>query len=176
MMMFRLTAVVLSGLILPLPSYAAPPKDLYGKSVRITWTEIRMQRPVGDPWGQVRGTHTFNIYVSDVGRVFNKDTYSTRAGSAQGKGEIAGTSARSHEFNGRSLVVTMASGVGGATRIIADFDADFSSCSAQVTRAKQAGGTVIRLYSEIIKRPIEIRSVQVRGESCSVRNGNVFAN
>ena len=175
-MMFRLTAVVLSGLMLPLPSYAAPPKDLYGKSVRITWTEIRMQRPVGEAWRQVRGSHTCNIYVSEAGRVFNNETYSTRGGSAQRKGEIVETGTRPHEFNGRSLVIAMASGVGGATRIIADFDAGFGSCSAQVTRAKEAGGTIIRTYSEIIKRPIEIKSVQIRGESCSIRNGNVFAN
>ena len=175
-MMLRLTAVVLSGLMLPLPSYAAPPNDLYGKSIKITWTEIRTQCPVGDPWGQVRGSHTYNIYVSEVGRVFNNETYSTRAGSAQVKGEIAETGTRLHEFNGRSLVVTKPSGVGGATRIIADFDAGFGSCSAQVMRVKEAGGTSIRIYSEIIKRPVEIKSVKVHGESCSVRNGNVFAN
>jgi hypothetical protein len=177
MMMFRRAAVVLSGLMLPLPSYAAPPKELYSKSVRITWTEIRVQRPVGErAWRQVRGNHTFNIYVSEAGRVFNNESYSTRRGSAERKGEIAETGTRLHEFNGRSLVVMMASGVGGATRINADFDAGFGSCSAQVTRAKEAGEAIIRAYSVIIKRAIEIKSVQIRGESCSIRSGNVFAN
>lgn len=111
--MFRLTAVVLSGLMLPLPSYAAPPKDLYGKSVRITWTEIRVQRPVGEvSWRQVRGSHTFNIYVSEAGRVFNNESYSTPRGRAQRKGEIVGTGTRPHEFNDHSLVVVMTSGDG----------------------------------------------------------------
>ena len=176
-MMLRLTAVVLFGLLLPLPSHAAPPKDLYGKSVSITWTETREQRPVGEEaWRQVAGSQTLNIYVSEAGRVFNNLSYSTRGGSAERKGEIAGSGTRSHEFNGRSLAVVMPHGVGGATRITADFDDGFASCSAQVTRAREAPGTVIRVYSGIIKRTNEVKSIQVSGVSCSIRNGNVFAN
>src|SRR5437868_15515338 len=99
-MMFRLTAVVLFGLLLPLPSRAAPPKDLYGKSVSITWTETREQRPVGEEaWRQVAGTQTLNIYVSEAGRVFNNLSYSTRRGSAERKGELAGSGTRAHECN-----------------------------------------------------------------------------
>jgi hypothetical protein len=62
-----------------------------------------------------------------------------------------------------------------ATRIAADFDAGFSSCSAQVTRAKEAAGTIIRVYSGVIKRVNEVRSMQVGSVSCSIRSGNVFA-
>ena len=70
----------------------------------------------------------------------------------------------------------MPHGSGGATRITADFDAGFSSCGAQVTRAKESEGTVIRNYSGIIKRVNEIRSIKVGGVSCGIRIGNVFAN
>src|SRR5207237_10448708 len=107
--MFRLTIIAaLFGLFLAQTSHAAPPKDLYGKSVSITWTETREQRPVGEEaWRQVAGSQTLNIYVSEAGRVFNNLSYSTRGGSAERKGEIAGSGTRSHEFNGRSLVVVM---------------------------------------------------------------------
>ena len=45
--MFRSVAIALLGLLLPQASYAAPPKDLYGKSVIVSWTETREQRPLG---------------------------------------------------------------------------------------------------------------------------------
>jgi len=71
--MFRLIAVVLFGLSFAQAAYAAPPNELYGKSVSIAWTETREQRPVGEEnWRQVGGNQTFNLYVSEAGRVFNK--------------------------------------------------------------------------------------------------------
>jgi hypothetical protein len=175
--MLRLVGTILFGLQLTQASAAAPPKELYGRSVSVTWTETREQRPVGEEaWRQVGGSHTLNIYVSEAGRVFNNESYSTRGGSAERGGQIAGSGkGRSFNFNGRSLVVLMASG-GAATRFIVEFDAGFSSCSAQVTRAKEAAGTIVRAYSGIIKAYIEIKSVRVGGVSCGIRSGNVFAN
>jgi hypothetical protein len=175
--MFRLTVILVFAVLLPQISHAAPPEELYGKSVSITWTETREQRPVGETaWRQVVGTLTLNAYVSEVGRVFNKLSYSTRRGSAERKGEIAGEGQRSINFNGRSLLILMPHGTGGATRITADLDAGFSNCSAQVTRAKEAEDTIIRNYSDIIKRFIEIKSIKVGSVSCGIRTGNVFAN
>ena len=175
--MFRLPVVVLFGFLSTQASHAAPPNELYGKSVSITWTETREQRPVGEEnWRQVSGSQTFNLYVSDAGRVFNKVSYATRGGNAERAGEIAGSGKRSINFNGRSLLALMPWGSGGATRITADFDAGFGGCSAQVTRAKESAGGITRQFSGIIKRVNEIRSVQVGGASCSVRSGNVFAN
>jgi hypothetical protein len=175
--MSRLIVVVLFGLFLPQGLYAAPAKELYGKSVAITWTETREQRPVGEQaWRQVSGSQTLNVYVSEAGRVFNNLSYSTKGGSAERKGEIAGSGKRSINFSNRSLLVLMPWGNGGATRITADFDAAFGSCNAQVTRAKESATSVTRVYSGIIKRVNETRSAQVSGVACSVRSGNVFAN
>ena len=175
--MLKLIVVAVFGLFFSQASYAAAPKELYGKSVSITWTETREQRPAGEEnWRQVSGSQTLNLYVSDAGRVFNNQSYATRGGSAERAGEISGAGKRSINFNGRSLSVLMPWGSGGATRITADFDAGFGSCNAQVTRAKENAGTVTRVYSGIIKRVNETRSAQVGGSSCSIRSGNVFAN
>ena len=173
----RLVGAALFGLLLTQTSHAAPPRELYGKSVSVSWTETREQRPAGqEAWRQIDGSHTLKIYVSDAGRVFNNKSYSVRGLSAEREGQIAGSGkGRSFNFSGRSLVILMASG-GGATRIIVEFDAGFGSCSAQVTRAKEAGGTIVRAYSGIIKANIEIRSTRVGGASCGIRSGNVFAN
>ncbi|WP_291856016.1 hypothetical protein [Bradyrhizobium sp.] len=175
--MLRSTIVLLSGLLLPQAAYAAPPKELYGKSVSVTWTETREQRPAGEQaWRQVVGTVTLNMYVSEAGRVFNNVSYATRRGSAERQGEIAGSGKRSINFNGRSLLVLMPYGSAGATRIVADIDAGFASCSAQVTRARESEGAIIRFKSGITNNIVEIKSNQVGGISCSIRAGNVFAN
>ncbi len=106
--MFRSIVVVLFGLLWAQAAYAAPPKELYGKSVSITWTETREQRPLGmDAWRQISGSQTFDLYVSEAGRVFNKVSYATRGGNAERQGEIAGSGKRSINFNGRSLLVLM---------------------------------------------------------------------
>ncbi len=158
--MLRPAVFVLFGLLLPQASYAAAPKELYGKSVSITWTETREQRPEGEQaWRQIVGTQTLNIYVSEAGRLFNNLVYSTRRGSAERPGEIAGSGKRSIDFNGHALLILMPHGQGGATRIAAELDAAFSGCSAQVTRVKESEGTVIRNNSGIIQRYIEIKSI-----------------
>jgi hypothetical protein len=155
---------------------AAPPKELFGKTVTISWTETREQRPVGEQnWRQVNGSIAMHLYVSEAGRVFNNMSYATRAGTAERAGEIAGGGKRAINFSDRSLLIMMPSGTGAATRITADFDAAFASCSAQVTRAKESADTIVRRYSGIIKRANEIRSTSVGGASCSIKTGNVFA-
>jgi hypothetical protein len=155
---------------------AAPVKQLYGKTISISWTETREQRPLGEQaWRHVSGSQTLNMYVSEAGRVFNNLSYSTRGGSAERKGEIAGSGKRSIRFDGRSVLVLMPHGLGGATRVTAEIDPEFSNCNAQVTRAKESPDTIIRNYSGIIKHEIEIRATQVAGVSCSIRAGNVFA-
>jgi hypothetical protein len=57
---------------------------------------------------------------------------------------------------------------------VIDFNDDYSSCNARVITAKRLGAGVIRGKSLATGAPIEIRSVDVSGTSCSMRNGNAF--
>jgi hypothetical protein len=170
------------ALLLPAAAHAGPPKELYGKSIEVSWTESREQRPVGDPnWRTVNGTETFDIYVSEAGRVFNRMTAQTPGGRASGKGQIAGEGKRSVNFSGHSLTAVWQMGAaggvagGGATLVSADFDASFNSCSAKVSRGKESPDAIVRVYSNIIKHENEVRRHQVGSVSCSIRSGNVFA-
>ena len=176
--MFRPAIALLFGLALCQTSYAAAPKELYGKSVIVTWMETRDQRKEGElAWRSVQGSLALKIYISEAGRVFNDLTYSTKGGSADRGGQIADRGGnRALTFNGRSLLILMPHGKGGATRIGADFDSSYGSCSAQVVRARESEGTIIKSYSQIIKHTVEIRSITVGGAACSVRSGNVFGN
>jgi hypothetical protein len=176
--MLRTAVALLFGLALPQTLQAAAPKELFGKSVIVTWMETRDQRREGEQaWRPVQGSQALKIYVSKAGRVFNDLTYSTRGGSADRGGQIAGQGGyRAITFNGRSLLILMPHGKGGATRISADFDSSYASCSAEVVRAKESEGTIIKNYSQIIKHMVEIRSIKVSGSACSVRSDNVFGN
>jgi hypothetical protein len=176
--MFRLSIAVLLGPALCQISYAAPPKELYGKSVIVTWTETRDQRAEGElAWHSIQGAQALNIYVSETGRVFNDLHYSTKNGSADRGGQIAGQGGnRAITFSGRSMLMMSAHGKGGANRISADFDSSFASCTAEVLKAKESEQTIVKSYSQIIKHMVEIRGIQVSGTACSVRSGNVFGN
>ncbi len=176
--MIRPAVALLFGLALCQTSRAAPPKELYGKSVIVSWMEAREQRPEGEQaWRSVQGRETLNLYVSEAGRVFNNITATTSGGSADNIGEIAGQGGhRGITFTGRSLLFLSPHGKGGATRINADFDSSYSSCTAEVVKAKELEGTIIKSYSGIIKRKIEIKSIKVSGAACSIRSGNVVGN
>jgi hypothetical protein len=176
--MSRLAIILLFGLLLPQTSQAAPPKELYGKSVIVTWTEVREQRTEGEQaWRSVQGSQALNIYVSEAGRVFNNLVYATDRGSANRGDQIAGQGGnRAIAFNGRSLLMMSPHGKGGANRISVDFDSSYASCTAEVLKAKESEGTIIKSYSQIIKHMLEIRSIKVSGSACSVRSGNVFGN
>jgi len=162
--------------LLPATAQAGPPKELVGKSVTVTWTESREQRPVGDPnWRTVNGTQTFDVYISEAGRVFNRLTVQTGGGRAAFPGQVGGEGKRSVSFGGHSLTAVWQIGKGGgATLINADFDASFSSCSAKVSVGRESPGAIVRAYSPIIKHENEVRSHQVGSVSCSIRSGNVF--
>jgi hypothetical protein len=160
-------------------TYAADaPKALWGKSVVLTWTETRQQRIVGQPnFYSVHGNDGTSIYVSTAGRIFNRRTHSTRAGSGtveRAPGEGSGAYPRGAILFGGQTMTLIGETKGGAYRTVIEFDANFVSCTARRSIAFQPGQTSIAL-SPIIHKYIEVKSVTVNGMSCSVRAGNVLA-
>jgi hypothetical protein len=143
-MMKSLVVAGLGVLILPALAGAGPaPPALYGKSVVVAWSEARIQRDVGQPnFHQVNASHNLSIYVSGTGRVFNRLTNSTRAGTGSTE-QLAGEkgSNRVLSFSGRSMTVFAPFQSGGMRHIVVDFDAGFGSCGAKITYAKPPGTT-----------------------------------
>ena len=158
------------------PLHAAP-QALYGKSVVTSWTEQRMQRQLGvgefRPATRIGG---FSVYVSSAGRVFSRASMSNPRRAASGSDDQVGdTKNTTVAFNGRTMTVNQSGGSGGVRRIVVAFDDGFSSCTARVIRGKQEGVDRIIAHSLITRgQVIEITNVKTGGESCSVRNGNVF--
>jgi len=174
--MSRRAIILLLGFLLPQASQAAPPKELYGKSVIVTWAEAREQRTEGElAWRWVHGSQALNIYVSEAGRVFNNLVYATDGGSANRGDQIAGHGGnRAITFNGPSMLMMSPHGKGGANRISVAFDSSYASCTAEVLKAKESEATIVKSYSQIINHMVEIKSIKVSGSACNVRSGNVF--
>jgi hypothetical protein len=160
---------------------AAPPQQLLGKSIIVTWSNTRQQRdqkPDGS-WTEfrsVQGSHKLIIYISTAGRVFSRqvNTVGARSGTIdQVAGESGGPYAvRTSSFSGQTMTV-IGAGQGGASRTQITFDSGFTSCTAQTMVGFEAGKTSVML-SPITKRKVETRSVEVGAVSCSMRSGNVL--
>jgi hypothetical protein len=158
----------------------AAPRQLYGKSILVSWTENRVQRFTGEThWRAVSIQVGENIYISTLGHLFSRMTFATRRGS--GAREQLGESGRSStngkrvmQFRGHALV-TVAVFNGGARHIRIDFDAEFSGCSASVILGRAANASTFTLRSAITGVPIEVQSQSASGAACSITNGNVFA-
>jgi hypothetical protein len=175
--MFRRTAFFLFALLLPQVSWAGPPKELYGKSVVLNWTEVREQRPEGaQAWQSVQSAEAVNIYVSETGRVFIRSHTANRGGSADGAGQVGSAGSTRSTFSGRSLLFMTPYAKGGAARFSVAFDPTYSSCTADVAKGKESPDIAVKTFSRIIKHVIEIRSTKVSGATCSIRSGNVFGN
>jgi hypothetical protein len=149
---------------------------LRGKSVAVTWTEQRMQRQRGDAdfHAAVR-QGTFSAYISSAGRIFNRLGMAKRRGSGS-LDHVGGGGNNKVTLSGRTMTAIQQSQSGGARRILITFDESLTSCTAQVIRGKASGADKIVARSLIRGGgpPVEIASIQTGGESCSVREGNVF--
>ena len=172
-----LTVASLSGPVVGEALAENAPQALRGKSVVVSWTENRMQRSDGEAEFRPRSvSQVMQVYVSSEGRTFERRTAarSQKSGSALGIGGGAVARSGSTRFQGSSLVMVGAM-VQGGRMIRVDFDQGFSGCSAKVTIGREGNAETIRGRSLISKKPIEFKSLGASGESCSVREGNIFA-
>lgn len=135
------------------PAQAAPPKQLYGKSITVSWTETRSQRdsqagpafkPVGIPFSTV-------YYISTEGRLFTRG--SARSPGGAGSVDRVGTSgsnaagdARNMSFSG-NRIVSSTSFQGAARQTTITFDPGFSSCTAQVITGMPPGKKSVTVRS-----------------------------
>jgi hypothetical protein len=179
--MFQKLGQIILGLYLPLVlaqiAHAAPPAQLYGKSIKLSWTESRMERKMGesDFRGRSLGQYVY-VYISSTGKIFNR--YGAFTGRRSGKNdEVAGQagSNRGVTLRGNTLEFLQAFG-GGARHVVATFDSSFSSCTATAAYATAAGGGPQFLgHTMISGERLEVKSMSGSGASCSIQDGNVFA-
>jgi hypothetical protein len=156
------------------PAQAAP-QQLIGKSVIISFTENRVQRDGMSPDFRPRSfSGEISVYISSAGRTFSRLQLTNQRARSGTADRVGNSSAGVTSFAGNTMTM-ISGGAGGARRTVVTFGAGFSTCEASMVRAKPAGESTIRTKSIINPgMPVEIRSVEVTGISCRVRDGNVF--
>jgi hypothetical protein len=158
----------------------ATPRQLYGKSVIVTWHEDRHQTTARDAQPRsVNASAEFAVYLSAAGRPFSRVTmnvtnmrgrvHSGKHDAVQGEG-----SARAFSFSGSTMNATMPRGDAAATHVVVTFDGGFQSCSARVLTGKAGGAHSSKVNSIAGGGQVDFYSVKASGESCRVQNGNVF--
>jgi hypothetical protein len=167
----------------PVAHAGSAPRELYGKSFTVSWSETLTQRFESDQRVRPTGRSVqMNIYVSSGGRPFvrvissgigghSRHELGGRSASPTSLAETAPTEAAKDRvvFEGRSIVVYRQFR-SGARRIA--IESDGTSCKAAVLHGRE-GGKSIAQYSTGFGAA-EILSVEVSAVSCSVREGNVF--
>jgi len=79
------------------------------------------------------------------------------------------------QFQGNTIVSSRSNG-GFGLLVRVTFDGGFSGCTAQVVAAREAGAKSITLRSIVTGGNVDVESVSAGGASCSIKEGNAFAN
>jgi hypothetical protein len=176
--------------LLSVAAYAgSAPKELYGKSVTVAWSESLTGKFASEQFTRNVGRALeMNIYISTAGRPFARLIVTGTGGvshqitaggnvvhshsSETAPGEAQSASKGSHvDFQGHSIVV-YSQFQSGARQVAIDVDANHAAgCKAGVIIGRQAGNNVVRQSG---RGPFEATSVQIGSVSCSIREGNVF--
>jgi len=154
-----------------------PPTQLYGKSILFGWQETRVQRDLEKTnFYTTTADSTLDVYLSQVGRVFSKSTYTYQNGHvAGGLEQVAGQSKKGRiiTFSGSTMTVFMGFGK-GVRRLIVSFNTNFKTCSGRLTYAKQPGAAMIIMTDNVDHTQQEISSATFAGETCTISDENVF--
>ena len=176
-----LPAVIAMSLLGCGAAAAEAPRELFNKTISISWNEYRVQRADSGEIKKGNTSSTLLVYVGESGRLFTR--LSRQGGNKsnsndldpEGGNQRSGVGAAgnlSTSFEGRQLLVSNSMS-SGARRIQATFNPAFTGCGAQIRFGKE-GGSEIR-HRAMDGRMYNIISTDVSGQSCSVRAGNVFA-
>jgi hypothetical protein len=171
--------VVAAGMTFASSAQAAP-QSFYGKTLRVSWNEARSQRVQGEgAFKSVSIPLSFTVYVSTKGQLFKRLTSTTANGRTSGSKDRVGDSGSGADgagavtFQGNTLIST-ANNHGLGRRIRVTFDGG-ASCSAEVLTGKSGGGAAT-VRSNATGKMLEFESVSAGPASCSVQEGNAFAN
>ena len=180
----KAVCLIASAILATLPQARAAPGALNGKTITISWTEVRNEKvdSLDSEMMSVSVRFSLKVYVSEKGRAFTRMSRNGGPGSGsrprtynsdQGPADDNGLgSAGVVGFSGQRMSVTR-SFSSGARQVSAVFDGGFASCRAQIVVGKQKGNGFLA-GTTMNGRKEYIFSSTVSGESCSIAAGNEF--
>ncbi len=172
---------LLTGSSLSSLAAAGAPPQLYNKTITLSWHTVGTGTSDKGRTVDFDNTNTRTIYVSTAGRLFARAlVYQSRNPAIARSGDLGPDDKKTNahgqsvdlRFEGAQLigVIQFAS---GARRIVATFDPSFSSCSLSVINGK-SGGAALRVMGPS-GRMYDIESMATVSPTCSIRDGNAFA-
>lgn len=153
------------------------PSGLLNKTITFSFTNnVTLREPEGRTVNR-QASISYTDYVSSAGRIFQRSSRSVgrRSRSADkepDKARQAGGEVHTNRFEGNKLVI-MNSYAEGAVRMVVSFDPAFSTCTVDVMLGKEGGGTIKRRGLDGVIR--EILTYDVTNKTCTIRDGNPFA-
>jgi hypothetical protein len=178
---FSIGLIFLIGLLFLMTNFScaqAAPQQLLNKTIEFSFTNNEtMREPGGTPFNAQPSFHYID-YVSSAGHIFQRSSRSAgrqsrTADKEPDKPRLAGGEVHTNRFEGNKLVI-MNSYAEGAVRIVVSFDPSFSTCSVDVLLGKESGGAIKRRGLNGVMH--EILSYDIDNKSCTIRDGNPFAN
>jgi hypothetical protein len=156
---------------------ASAPPQIQNKTVTASWSvDYTLVAPDGKILTPTVRTQRV-IYVSSAGRFFIKYANAAAGGSESGEtapgGKTPSGGARDVRFEGGKIVAMAVLQGGAAGRMVISFDPGYSTCTVDAVIGRSGRGpTTMRRHGVLL----EVRSQSISGQSCSVREGNAFAN
>jgi hypothetical protein len=159
------------------------PKELYGKSITVQWSESVTGRTAADQITQNWLTSgLMSIYISSAGRPFvRRSVRNMLAGrTGRGAGSRSFDTAPDQSSSGAKdrvdvqghLIVVYSEFHSGARRIAIDLGGAPTGCNATVVNGRQAGKNIVHQTGG--HGLVEVTSVHIESVTCSIREGNVF--
>lgn len=168
-----ISVLILVGLN-EIASAQSAPKQLYNKSVVIQWSEsLQQRRPPNERIFNTQVTAVRTAYISGAGRVFVRATRSNKSGGRKDEGTPDTRAPGSLVFQGNTMVGTTAFD-GGARQTRITFDPAFTSCTANVVYGKTGSGPI--RWKSWDNNTYETIEANINAVSCSIKDGNPFAN
>ncbi len=150
---------------------AAPPQAL-NKTLELSWNMFTPADCADGTTNKVARNTNLQIYISSQGRFFVK--WALRAGSASRDKEVAPSNASNFSFAGDKIVGILPQ-VSGAVRQVITFDPSYQSCSVEMITGTEAAKPYTWINLLGVKCTATGKTV-ISGGSCSVHQGNSFAN
>ena len=172
MRLFALMPMVAALLVPASMASAAPPPQLYNKTISVGMTVSVNARADDGSSANLPRSIQRTIYVSTKGRLFSR--------ADRQVGRNATTTDRTPEETSKNLLFQGSKLVGvlkfpsGAAQMVVSFDSGFTSCSVNVIFGRE-GGQNIRFKGLNGKMYTQQGPFNVSGQSCSIREGNPFA-
>jgi len=164
-------------LLSTLQAHADAPSQLRNKTIQVNWSVDEVARGADGVARNRNIAVSHTVYVSSAGRVFERSSRangraSSQSENAPGASQNRGGEATGLRFAGNRLVGDTAFAQ-GARHWEVTFDGSFSSCTVKVTFGREGGGIKRK---GINGEMLTIESMKAAAESCSIREGNPFAN